>query len=73
MWMSAPVRMESPLCRCDRPAATVHAARCPNPQRRGARRAARKPMRRARRACGAVRGVYPILVLVNRLQKEHLA
>lgn len=52
MWMSGPVRMESPLCRCDRPAATVHAARCPNPRRyaqdyapgaTGLRRSARRP------------------------------
>ncbi|QPB24584.1 hypothetical protein [Rhizobium sp. 007] len=54
---------------------------------RRTRRAARKPMRRtgasigARRRAGAgrpsgaahVRGVCPILVLVNRLQKEHPA
>ncbi|RWP76850.1 MAG: hypothetical protein EOR10_16405 [Mesorhizobium sp.] len=95
--------MESPLCRCDRRAATVHAALFPTPARRSQRlpstaaaHAARcaKPMRRTgasigrgvepqqggrpalpaawpRRACGDVRGVCPILVLVNRLQKEH--
>ncbi|WP_219682277.1 hypothetical protein [Bradyrhizobium canariense] len=33
----------------------------------------RCPSAGPRRTCGNVRGVCPILVLVNRLQKEHLA
>ncbi len=37
MRMSAPVRMEAPLCRCDRPAAAVHAALCPSPRGRSQR------------------------------------
>ncbi|UGY25576.1 hypothetical protein HU675_0001325 [Bradyrhizobium septentrionale] len=32
-----------------------------------------RPALPMRRACGYVRGVCPILVLVNRLQKEHPA
>ncbi|UGA44390.1 hypothetical protein HU230_0040775 [Bradyrhizobium quebecense] len=32
-----------------------------------------RPALPMRRACGDVRGVCPILVLVNRLQKEHPA
>lgn len=104
--MSAPVRMESPLCRCDRPAVAVHAALCPNPRHRSQRlpstaaahaarcaqayaadrrqhrgaspRRSRAAVRRCPcagpgRACGDVRGVCPILVLVNRLQKENTA
>lgn len=51
--MSAPVRMEPSLCRCDRPW-----QRC---------------MLHCVRIRGDVRGVCPILVLVNRLQKEHPA
>ncbi|QHO77724.1 hypothetical protein ACH79_39080 [Bradyrhizobium sp. CCBAU 051011] len=37
MRVSAPVRMESPLCRCDQQAAAVHAALCPSPLRRSQR------------------------------------
>lgn len=96
MRVIAPVRMESRLCRCDRPAAaccTVSESAAPiaavAQHGRGALRASLcggptsgrvaapeqggRPALPMRRACGDVRGVCPILVLVNRLQKEHPA
>lgn len=35
--MSAPVCVESPLCRCDRRAGAMHAALCPSPRRQSQR------------------------------------
>lgn len=77
--MSEPVRIESPLCRCDWPAAAVHSALCPSPLRRSQRlprkaARARKPMRTgASIGVGDLRDVCLSLVPVNRLQKEHSA
>lgn len=74
----------SPGCRSQRlpSTAAAHAARCAKPMRRtgpsigrvvepqqGGRPAL--PVARPRQACGDVRGVGPILVLLSRLQKEH--
>ncbi|MBY5735503.1 hypothetical protein HFO26_35620 [Rhizobium leguminosarum] len=79
--MSVPVRMEFPCARCDRPAATVfrtvsesaapiaavvaHAARYTQAYAAPAPAWGRVAARRARG------GVCQILVLVNRLKKEH--